>query len=214
MGSHRAGHDLVAEQQHHLDSWDTVKAGASLAHWPPHLWTSPMSWVSPDGSLGVWRGPNHHNCHHGPESLAPVETERQVGWRSLWGRGDAGWALQSPCRPPTPDRTSPQGGGSKRPLAVCSLETVCYFTSWPSCQAPSGLWSGRAGSAEDSDHCCLHPQNIKQAWEASVSASRLPRPPAATSAGGLAHRLFPNPDTGMDFGFIHLPSSRWRKRQE
>lgn len=52
MGSHRAGHDLVAEQQHHLDSWDTVKAGASLAHWPPPLWTSPMSWVSPDGSLG------------------------------------------------------------------------------------------------------------------------------------------------------------------
>ena len=204
MVSHRVGRDLVAEQQHHLDSWDTVKAGASLAYWPLPLWTPPMSWVSPDASLGVWRGPSHHNCHHGPESLAPGQTERQAGRRSRWRRGGAGWTLQSPRRPPPGLLCGV--GAANGPLAVRSLETVCYFTSWPSCQVPSGLQSGQAGSAEDSDHCCLRPQNIKQAGEASVSASRLPRPPAATSAGGLVHRLFPNPDTGMDFGFIHLLS--------
>lgn len=175
----------------------------------PPPWTPPTSRGSPGASLGVWRGPSHQNCHHGPESLAPGEMERQEGRRSLWGRGGAGWALQSPRRPPP--RLLLGVGAANGPLAVRSLETVCYFTSWPSCQAPSGLRSCQAGSAEDSDHCCLRPQNIKQAWEATVRTSCLPHPPAATSAGGLAHRLFPNPDTGMDFGFIHLPSSQWRE---
>ena len=61
--------------------------------------TPPTSWGSPGASLGVWWGPSHHNCHHGPESLAPGEMERQAGQRSLWGRAGARWALQSPHRP-------------------------------------------------------------------------------------------------------------------
>lgn len=134
MVSHRVGRDLVAEQQHHLDSWDTVKAGASLAYWPLPLWTPPMSWVSPDASLGVWRGPSHHNCHHGPESLAPGQTERQAEVQV-----EKGWCWLDPSEPsPSPARTSLRGGGSKRPLG-CAFFGDCllfHFLAF----LPSALW--------------------------------------------------------------------------
>lgn len=207
-----------------------AKAAVCLAHGPRPLCLAPLvpspHLRAPRGDApGVWRRRDHPNCHHGTESFAP--DRRQGLSQRVRDRLEAAVGqergLLNPSQQSTPAQlqAEPRAQGllhrvdaarghciSRPPRRVGFLETVCYFTSWPSCQAPSHLRTARQVQLR------ILPT---AAFIAGISSRlgglrpALPVPSAAISAGGRVHRLFPNPHhLRVDFGpqeWIWVPST-------